>query len=203
MSCHSLNKLNLSVAADGGANGLQNLSVQSYFCGHFLLFNNLQQGLDPTSVFKNTLHRFFACLWHVGDVGPPSEQHWPVVQTQLEFHPFRGSMWDKNQRNKRNRCSPACVAALTELMKLFKCETILHCPSRFLWYCERTFCSKPLMSFLLWQRMWNTGLGWKPCGKYRRRIICAHFTEWQVAHCQPWMCEQKHNYNFLTSPASI
>lgn len=111
-------------------------SVQSCFCWHFLLFNNLQQGLDlsQTSVFKNTLHRLFACFWHVGDMRPPSEQRWPVVQTQLKFHPFRGSRRDKNLENKVSQRSPACLAALTELMKLFKCGTILHCPSRFLWY---------------------------------------------------------------------
>lgn len=56
----------------------------------------------------------------------------------------------------------------------------------FLWYYLRTFCSKPLMSFLLWRKMWYTGLGWKPCGKYRRRFICAHFTggRWHIVSCE-------------------
>lgn len=41
------------------------------------------------------------------------------------------------------------------------------------------------------------------CARNRMARTSPHtlLAGWQVAHCQLWTCEQKHNYNFPTSPA--
>lgn len=57
-------------------------------------------------------------------------------------------------------------------------------------------CKASLNYYRMSGNMCNTHFGWKRWGKYRRRILSVWFTRWQVVHCQLWMCEQKHNYNF-------